>query len=79
MSLLENSTLTSSQGATPVMYEKNHFVGEPEELEQDKNYDYLCELVKYTPGVSVNTNRELCENIKGKARNDLERALSGTW
>lgn len=78
MSLLEHSnTITSTvKGA---VYAQDALVGEPEELDGDDNYSYLCELIKSTPGVSMESNRKFCEPEKGVARDALERALTGTW
>ncbi|KAF7725563.1 Mitogen-activated protein kinase [Apophysomyces ossiformis] len=54
-------------------------VGEPEDLENDENYAYLCALVNNTQSVSVNQERRFQPLAAGPARKQLERALSGTY
>lgn len=75
MSIIEPSTATKQEG---MIYADRQLVGEPEELDQDDNYDYLCGLVKHAPeGTSTIPGRELLE--PQKTRDHLEKALSGTF
>ncbi|KAL7327111.1 Mitogen-activated protein kinase 11 [Mucor circinelloides] len=86
MSLFEQHTpyITSNTATDTnmdsVVYTQDPLVGEPEELSEDENYSYLCELIKTTPGVSVeDPDRQIREPPHGRARQSLERALSGSW
>lgn len=75
MSIIEPSA--SPHEDENVIYGDNQLVGEPEELDEDDNYDYLCGLVKTTPGVSTIPGRELKE--PEQTRDHLEKVLSGTF
>lgn len=86
MSLFEQHTpyITSNTATDTnmdtVVYTQDPLVGEPEELSEDDNYSYLCELIKTTPGVSVeDPDRQIREPPHGRTRQSLERALSGSW
>ncbi|KAI8641248.1 kinase-like domain-containing protein [Parasitella parasitica] len=76
MSLFEQYIPTTTS-IDDVVYTQNPLVGEPEELDEDDNYSYLCELTKSTPGVSVNPERQIKGLPHGEARQTLERASSG--
>lgn len=84
MSLLEEhskptSFLFNGEVKAPV-YTQEGLVGEPEELGEDENYKYLCDLMNSTtPGIPIDSNRTFCEPKNGDARDTLERALTGTW
>ncbi|KAI9271232.1 CMGC/MAPK/ERK protein kinase [Helicostylum pulchrum] len=80
MSLLESShTTAAAAAASNIGYTQDAFVSEPEELGDDENYSYLCQLMKSTPGIPMDPDREFCKPEKGVARDALERALTGTW
>lgn len=83
MSLLEShmvaTATAAAAGASNVAYTQDVFVSEPEELGDDENYSYLCQLMKSTPGIPMDPDREFCKPEKGIARDALERALTGTW
>lgn len=81
MSLFEQHTpyVYTTTNMESVVYTQDPLVGEPEELGEDDNYNYLCELIKTTPGVSLNPERQIREPPQGEVRQTLERALSGSW
>ncbi|KAG2190102.1 hypothetical protein INT46_008710 [Mucor plumbeus] len=80
MSLFEQHTpyVSTTTNMEAVVYTQDQLVGEPEELGEDDNYSYLCELIKTTPGVSMNPERQIREPPQGEARQTLDRALSGS-
>jgi mitogen-activated protein kinase 7 len=80
MSLLEHSIINTTNSMNSVVYtHQDTLVHEPEELDNDENYSYLCELVNATPGISIEPARQLREPVNDDARANLERALTGTW
>ncbi|KAG2202469.1 hypothetical protein INT47_013085 [Mucor saturninus] len=79
MSLLEEHPKPSHYHFSTPLYTQDALVGEPEELGEDENYRYLCNLMNSTPGVPMDSNRTFCEPTHGDIRNNLERALTGTW
>jgi mitogen-activated protein kinase 7 len=80
MSLFEHPTINETDSKDSAVYTyENTLVLEPEELGDDDNYSYLCELINATPGVSIQPYRQFREPVHGDARANLERALTGTW
>ncbi|KAG0164184.1 Mitogen-activated protein kinase [Apophysomyces sp. BC1034] len=72
------SAADNSIHQTDTMVMAGGLVGEPEDLENDENYAYLCALVNNTQSVSIDPERQFRSLAAGPARKELERALSIT-